>query len=117
MVLPFVAESVAARQPTNGRCTVLSPQDLNLLREALAYWIRHAVGLELTVHADPAICEPQVEATEQDIVALIEKLAPDNVRYIVVDCETNHAINTRLFRKVPKLQPTSGRWQVRTVVG
>ncbi len=96
---------------------MLSPQDLNLLREALAYWTRHAVGLELSVTAGPAIFEPQVEFTKQDIVALIEKLAPDNVRYIVVDCDTNHAINTRLFRKVPKLQPATGRWQVRTVVG
>ncbi len=96
---------------------MLSPQDLNLLREAVAYWARQEVGLELTIHAGPAICERQVEVTEQDIVALFEKLAPDHVRYIVVDCDTNHAINTRLFRKVPKLQPASGRWQVRTVVG
>ena len=96
---------------------MLTLQDISLLREALAYWARHAVGLELADGAGPAIVESPVEVNEEDLVALHELLTPEHVRFIVVDGDTNHAINTRLFRKVPKLHPTSGRWQVRTVIG
>ena len=97
---------------------MLTPQDLLVLREALAYWARGTVGLELSDQANlPNAAYSDVESSESELVSLYEKLSPDNVRYIVVDGDTNHTINTRLFRKVPKLQPVSERWQVRTVIG
>ncbi len=97
---------------------MLAPQDLLVLREALAYWARGTVGLVLSDQANlPNAAYSNVEHTESELVSLYEKLSPDNVRYIVVDGDTNQAINTRLFRKVPKLQPVSERWQVRTVIG
>ena len=86
---------------------MLTPNDFILLREALAYWSTHAVGLEL---ADKASTESaDVDASEEDITTLYEKLTTDNVRYIVVDGNTNHVVNTRLFRKVPEIQPASAR--------
>ncbi len=94
---------------------MLTPNDLVLLREALAYWSTHAVGLELADKASTELAD--VDASEEDIVALYKRLMPDNVRYIVVDGDTNHVVNTRLFRKVPEIQPASDRWQVRTVIG
>ena len=93
---------------------MLTLQDVALLREALAYWASHAVGLELTDGVGMANSESPMEV---DLVALYELLIPEHVLFIVVDGDTNHAINTRLFRRVPKLQPASGRWQVRTVIG
>ncbi len=97
---------------------MLTPQDLLILREALAYWARGTVGLELSDQSNlPNAAYSNVESSERELATLYEKLSPDNVRFIVVDGDTNHAINTRLFRKVPKLQPVSDRWQVRTVIG
>ena len=100
---------------------MLTPQDLVLLREALAYWAKNALGLELTDSASltrgPAIYVHPVEVAIDDLVALYELLKSKNVRYVVVDGDTNHAINTRLFKKVPKIHPGSGRWQVRTLIG
>lgn len=104
MVLPFVVVSVAmVRQLISGGHMVLNPQDIALLREALSYWAEHA--------------GPSVDAIEVDLEALYALLTPDKVRYIIVDGDSNHAINTRMFRKVPKLHPDSGRWHVRTVLG
>jgi hypothetical protein len=100
---------------------VLTPHDLVLLREALAYWAKNSLGLELTDSANltkgPVIHIHPVEVAVDDLVALYELLTPENVRYVVVDGDTNHAINTRLFKKVPKIHPGSGRWQVRTLIG
>lgn len=96
---------------------MLTLQDVSLLREALAYCARHSIGLELTDGAGPANSESPMEGNEDNLLALYKLLTPEHVRFIVVDGDTNHAINTRLFRRVPKLHPTSGRWQVRTVVG
>jgi hypothetical protein len=100
---------------------VLTPQDLVLLREALAYWAKNSLGLELidssSLTKGPAIHVHPVEVAIDDLVALYELLKPENVRYVVVDGETNHAINTRLFRKLPSIHPGSGRWQVRTLIG
>ena len=100
---------------------MLTPQDLVLLREALAYWAKNSLGLELT-NSDsltkcPAIDVHPVEIAPDDLVALYELLTPDNVRYNVVDGDTNQAITKRLFRKVPNIHPVSGRWQIRTVIG
>ena len=100
---------------------MLTPQDLVLLREALAYWAKNALGLELTDSASltkgPAIDVHPVEVATDDLVALYELLTPDNVRYNVVDGDTNQAITKRLFRKVPNIHPVPGRWQIRTVIG
>lgn len=97
---------------------MLTPQEILVLREALAYWAREKVGLELSDQSNlPNAAYSNVESRERELSSLYEKLSPDNVRYIVVEGDTNHAINTRLFRKVPKLQPVSDRWQVRTVIG
>lgn len=97
---------------------MLTPQDLLLLREALAFWAQEKVGLVLSDQATlPNTADSDVESNERELASLYEKLSPDNVRYIVVDGDTNHAINTRLFRKVPRLQPVSERWKVRTVIG
>lgn len=96
---------------------MLTPQDFVLLREALAYWAKHAVGLELAETALPIMPTSHVHVTEQEVVDLHRSLMLDEVRYIVVDGESNHAINTRLFRKVPRIQPATDRWQVRTVIG
>lgn len=75
---------------------MLTPQDLVLLREALAYWAKNSLGLELT-NSDsltkcPAINIHRGEVATDDLVALYELLNPDNVRYNVVDGNTNHAI-------------------------
>ena len=97
---------------------MLTPQDLVLLREALAYWAKECCWLGLHSAKWPTLnLNAHVEVTEADIQELLQQLLPENVRYIVVDGETNHAINTRLFRKVPRLHPCSERWQVRTVIG
>ncbi len=100
---------------------MLTPKDLVLLREALAYWAKNALGLELTDSASltkcPAIDIHPVEIASDDLVALYELLNPENVRYNVVDGVTNHAITKRLFRKMPNIHPVSGRWQIRTVIG
>ena len=96
---------------------MLTPQDIVLLREALAYWTKHAVGLELADCDGPAIEIGHSDASKGDIETLYARLALENIHYIVVDVETNHAINSRLFRKVPRLQPAAGRWQIRTVIG
>lgn len=96
---------------------MITPQDLVLLREALAFWAKHAVGLELAENATPIMPARHVNVTEQEVVDLHRSLTMDEVRYIVVDGESNHAINTRLFRKVPRIQPATARWQVRTVIG
>ena len=96
---------------------MLTPQDLVLLREALAYWAQETVGLNLMREADAAHSQCLVEFTETDIHRLIQRLMPENVRYIVVDSESNHTVNSRLFRNAPHLHPSSDRWQVRTVIG
>ena len=100
---------------------MLTPQDLVLLRKALAYWAENALGLELTDSASltngPAIHVHPVEVATDDLVALYELLTPENVRYNVVDSDTNHAITKRLFRHVPNIHPVSGRWKIRTVIG
>ncbi len=99
---------------------MLVSHEIVLLREALAFWAKHALSLELTdqldaVNSDSANTE--VNLTQDDVIALFNKLAPDNVRYVVVDADTNRTINTRMFRNVPRIQPVSNRWQVRTVLG
>ena len=96
---------------------MLTPQDLVLLREALAYWAKETVGLDSIQVADQSHSECLVEVTESDIQELFQRLMPENVRYIVVDSESNHAVNTRLFRNAPRIHPCSDRWQVRTVIG
>ncbi len=96
---------------------MLTPQDLVLLREALAYWAKETAGLNSIRAADAAHSQCLVEVTETDIHRLIQQLMPEKVRYIVVDLESNHAVNTRLFRNAPHLHPSSDRWQVRTVIG
>lgn len=97
---------------------MLTSQNIELLREALAYWARHVVGLELTDHVTPTMPASHVHVMENDVVALFSSLTLDNVRYVVVDGgDTNHTVNTRLFRKAPKIQPSADRWQVRTVIG
>ncbi len=96
---------------------MLTPQDLVLLREAFAYWARHTVGLELTEPVTLALSASQNHVTEKDLVALFHSLTQHNIRYIVVDSDTNDVINTRLFRKAPKIQQSTDRWQVRTVIG
>lgn len=96
---------------------MLTPQDLVLLREALAFWAMQTVGLDWLQATDQTLPECLVEVTETDIHRLIQQLMPEKVRYIVVDLESNHAVNTRLFRNAPHLHPSSDRWQVRTVIG
>ncbi len=96
---------------------MLTPQDLGLLREALAYWAKETVGLDSFRVADQSHSECLVEVTEADIQELFQRLMPENVRYIVVDSESNHTVNTRLFRNAPHIHPSSDRWQVRTVIG
>ena len=96
---------------------MLTPQDLVLLREALAYWAMETVGLDRLQATDRTHSECLVEVTETDIQRLYQRLMPENVRYIVVDRESNHTVNTRLFRKAPHIHPSSDRWQVRTVIG
>ena len=96
---------------------MLTPQDLVLLREALAYWAMETVGLDCIQATDQTRSGCLVEVTEIDIHRLFQRLMPENVRYIVVDSESNHAINTRLFRNAPRIHPCSDRWQVRTVIG
>ena len=96
---------------------MLTPQDLGLLREALAYWAKETVGLDSIQVAGQSQSEYLVEVDESDIRELFQRLMPENVRYIVVDSESNHAVNTRLFRNAPRIHPCSDRWQVRTVIG
>lgn len=96
---------------------MLTPQDLVLLREALTYWAKEAVGLDGIQVVDQSHSECLVEVNETDIQELIQRLMPENVRYIVVDSESKHTVNTRLFRKAPRIHPCSDRWQVRTVIG
>ncbi len=96
---------------------MLTPQDLVLLREALAYWAKETVGLDSIQVVDQSHSECMVEVTETDIHSLFQRLMPENVRYIVVDSESNHTVNTRLFRNAPHIHPSSDRWQVRTVIG
>jgi hypothetical protein len=96
---------------------VLTLQDVALLREALAYWAIHEAGLELTDGVGTENDECSTEVEEGNLVALYDLLTPEHVRFIVVDGDTNHAINTRLFRRIPRLHPVAGRWQVRTVIG
>ena len=96
---------------------MLTPQDLVLLREALAYWAKETVGFDSIQGVDLSPSECMVEVTESDIHELFQRLMPENVRYIVVDGESNHAVNTLLFRNAPHIHPSSDRWQVRTVIG
>ena len=96
---------------------MLTPQDLVLLREALAYSAQETAGLNSIRAADAAHSQCLVEVTETDIHRLIQRLMPENIRYIVVDSESNHTVNTRLFRNAPHLHPCSDRWQVWTVIG
>jgi len=94
---------------------VLTPKDLVLLREALALWARETHGVDRilkfveTVHP--------IEITSDDVGRLLDYLRSENVRYIVVDSNSNHAVNTRLFKTMPKIHPSSDRWQVRSVIG
>ena len=126
MVQRSDAASVAAgRLPTDwlphffnlGSHSVLTPKDLVLLREALAYWAQETAGLNSMRAADEAHSQCLVDVTETDIYRLIHRLMPENVRSIVVDSESNHTVNTRLFRNAPRIHPSSDRWQVRTVIG
>ena len=96
---------------------MLTPQDLILLREALAFWAMENVGLDCIQATDQTLPGCLVEVTETDIHRLFQRLMPENVRYIVVDRESNHTVNSRLFRNAPHLHPSSDRWQVRTVIG
>ena len=96
---------------------MLTPQDLFLLREALAYWAQETAGLNSMRAADEAHSQCLVDVTETDIHRLIQRLMLENVRYIVVDRDSNHTVNTRLFRNAPHIHPSSDRWQVRTVIG
>ena len=96
---------------------MLTLLDLVLLREALAYWAKETVGLDGIQVVDQTHSECLVEVNETDIQELIQRLMPEYVRYIVVDSESNHTVNTRLFRKAPRIHPCSDRWQVRTVIG
>ena len=96
---------------------MLTPQDLVMLREALEYWAKDTVGLDSIRAADQSHSECLVEVTDADIQDLFQRLLPENVRYIVVDSESNHTVNTRLFRKAPRIHPCSDRWQVRAVIG
>ena len=96
---------------------MLTPQDLVLLREALAFWAMETVGLDCIQATDQTHSECLVEVTETDIHRLFQRLMPENVRYIVADRESKIAVNTRLFRNAPQLHSSSDRWQVRTVIG
>ena len=96
---------------------MLTPQDLVLLRKALAYWAKETIGLDSIQVAGQSQSEYLVEVDESDIQELFQRLMPENVRYIVVDSESNHTVNTRLFRNAPRIHPCSDRWQVRTVIG
>ena len=96
---------------------MLTPQDLVLLRKALAYWAKETIGLDSIQVAGQSQSEYLVEVDESDIQELFQRLMPENVRYIVVDSESNHTVNTRLFRNAPHIHPSSDRWQVRTVIG
>ena len=115
----------ADRRPTDwlpipstiGSHAVLTLQDLGLLSEALAYWAKETIGLDSIQVAGQSQSECLGEVTEADIQKLFQQLMPENVRYIVVDSESNHTVNTRLFRNAPRIHPCSDRWQVRTVIG
>ena len=96
---------------------MLTPQDLVLLREALAFWAKEAVGLDRLQETEETFPQCLLEVTETNIQKLFQRLMPENVRYIVVDSESNHTVNTRLFRNAPRIHPCSDRWQVRTVFG
>ena len=77
----------------------------------------HAVGLDCIQATDHTLPGCVVEVSDADIHRLFQRLMPENVRYIVVDSESNHTVNTRLFRNAPRIHPCSDRWQVRTVIG
>ena len=96
---------------------MLTPQDLVLLREALAYWALETVGLDCIQATDHILPGCVVEVSDADIHRLFQRLMPENVRHIVVDRESKQAVNTRLFRNAPHLHSSSDRWQVRTVIG
>ena len=89
---------------------MLTPKDLVLLREALEYWARETHGLDRHSELDHVETEQPMEVSPDDVVRLLDHLRQENVRYIVVDSQSNHTVNTRLFRTMPKIHPSSDRW-------
>jgi len=96
---------------------VLTPKDLVLLREALVFWARETHVLDRKSNFDHVVSGLSVAITPDDMVRLLDLLSLENVRYIVVDSQSNHTVNTRLFKTMPTIHPSSDRWQVRSVIG
>jgi len=96
---------------------VLTPKDLVLLREALVFWERETHGLDRKSNFDHVETGLPVAITPDDMVRVLDLLRLENVRYIVVDSQSNHTVNTRLFKTMPTIHPSSDRWQVRAVIG
>ena len=96
---------------------MLTPKDLVLLREALELWVRNTHEFDRISDSDHVETEQPVEVTQDDVNRLLDHLRLENVRYIVVDSNSNNTVNTRLFRTMPKIHPSSDRWQVRIVLG
>ena len=96
---------------------MLTPKDLLLLREALELWVRATHGFDGIYDSDHVEPEQPIDVTQDDVNRLLDHLRLENVRYIVVDSNSNHTVNTRLFRTMPKIHPSTDRWQVRIVLG
>ena len=98
--------------------SMLTREELSLLRAALAYWSE-----EITLHPLPSDTATQQarlsyqSTTPRALELLYHRLAEHSINYIVVDTVLNHVVNTRLFKFPPRLQPAGGRWQVRSVIG
>jgi len=98
--------------------SMLTREELSLLRAALAYWSE-----EIMLHPLPSDTATQQarlsyqSMTPRALELLYHRLAEHSINYIVVDTVLNHVVNTRLFKFPPRLQPAGGRWQVRSVIG
>lgn len=95
---------------------MLTPNDLLILREALACWARLSLGCDLTQESVEDDSGDESQGI-QEIHTLYDKLSAASVRYIVEDCNSHQAINTRLFRRAPHLRTPTERYKIRTVIG
>jgi hypothetical protein len=98
--------------------SMLTRDELSLLRAALAYWSEEIMLHPLPMDAATQDARLGYRRMEPRSVELLyHRLAEHNIQYVVVDTLLNHVVNTRLFKFPPRLQPAGGRWQVRSVIG
>lgn len=95
---------------------MLTQNDLSTLREALACWARLSLGCDLT-RENADFDQGDESQGIHEIHTLYDKLSAASLRYIVEDCKSHQAINTRLFRRAPHLRTPTDRYQIRTVIG